>query len=100
MIRRPPRSTLFPSTTLSRSVQGPNVREVGDFDFSADPVAMMYEHFARQIEIAMKNGVEKIFIDPGLGFYYRHLQDRSEEHTSGLQSQSKLACRLLHGYKN
>ena len=56
-------------------VQGPNVREVGDFDFSADPVAMMYEHFARQIEIAMKNGVEKIFIDPGLGFYYRNLQD-------------------------
>jgi len=56
-------------------VQGPNVREVGDFDFSADPVAMMYEHFARQIEIATKNGVEKIFIDPGLGFYYRNLQD-------------------------
>src|SRR5207248_11073397 len=56
-------------------VQGGNVREVGDFNFSADPITMMYEYFARQIEIATKNGVEKIFIDPGLGFYYRNLQD-------------------------
>lgn len=56
-------------------VQGKNVREVGDFDFGADPVAMLYEHFARQIEGATRNGVERIFIDPGLGFYYRNLQD-------------------------
>ena len=56
-------------------VQGKNVREVGDFDFSADPVSMMEGYFSRQIEIANRNGVEKIFIDPGLGFYYRNLQD-------------------------
>jgi dihydropteroate synthase len=56
-------------------VQGRNVREVGDFDFSADPVALMQDYFARQIEIALRNGVEKILIDPGLGFYYRNLQD-------------------------
>ena len=56
-------------------VQGKNVREVGDFDFSADPVEMMREYFARQTEIARRNGVEKIFLDPGLGFYYRNLQD-------------------------
>ena len=56
-------------------VQGKNVREVGDFDFGADPVEMMREHFARQIEIAQRNGVEKILLDPGLGFYYRNLQD-------------------------
>ncbi|HXT38434.1 MAG TPA: dihydropteroate synthase [Candidatus Angelobacter sp.] len=56
-------------------VQGKNVREVSDFDFSADPIAMMYEYFARQIQIAAKRGVERIFIDPGLGFYYRNLQD-------------------------
>jgi dihydropteroate synthase len=56
-------------------VQGPNVREVGDFDFSRDPVDQMYEFFARQIETATRNGVEKIFVDPGLGFYYRNLQD-------------------------
>jgi dihydropteroate synthase len=56
-------------------VQGPNVREVADFDFGADPVALMQDYFARQIEIARRNGVEKILLDPGLGFYYRNLQD-------------------------
>src|SRR5205814_2922051 len=56
-------------------VQGPNVREVGDFDFSADPIGPMRDYFSRQIEIAQRNGVEKIFLDPGLGFYYRNLQD-------------------------
>lgn len=56
-------------------VQGKNVREVGDFDLNADPIPMMHDYFARQIEIAQRNGVEKIFIDPGLGFYYRNLQD-------------------------
>jgi len=56
-------------------VQGPNVREVGDFDLQADPIPMMYEYFAREIERANKAGVERIFIDPGLGFYYRNLQD-------------------------
>lgn len=56
-------------------VQGRNVREVADFDFTADPIEMIRDYFARQIEIAQRNGVEKIFIDPGLGFYYRNLQD-------------------------
>ena len=56
-------------------VQGKNVREVGDFNFTADSTAMMQDYFARQIETATRNGVEKIFIDPGLGFYYRNLRD-------------------------
>ncbi|MEO5803810.1 MAG: dihydropteroate synthase [Verrucomicrobiota bacterium] len=56
-------------------VEGTNVREVGDFDFNADPIAKMRDYFSRQIEIAARNGVENIFIDPGLGFYYRNLQD-------------------------
>jgi dihydropteroate synthase len=56
-------------------VQGKNVREVGNFDFSADPIAPMHDYFARQIEIATRAGAEKIFLDPGLGFYYRNLQD-------------------------
>lgn len=56
-------------------MQGKNVREVGDFDFSADPIGMMHDYFARQIEIARGNGVQKIILDPGLGFYYRNLQD-------------------------
>jgi len=56
-------------------VQGRNVREVGDLDFSHDPTEAMRDYFAREIETAMRNGVKKIFIDPGLGFYYRNLQD-------------------------
>ena len=56
-------------------VAGKNVRAVGDFNLSADPMPMLREFFARQIELAQKNGVEKIFLDPGLGFYYRNLQD-------------------------
>jgi dihydropteroate synthase len=56
-------------------VQGKNVREVGDFEFGVDPIDRMQDFFARQIEVATRNGVEKILIDPGLGFYYRNLQD-------------------------
>jgi len=56
-------------------VQGENVREVGDFDFGADPTQTMHEYFARQIEVATAAGVERILLDPGLGFYYRNLQD-------------------------
>jgi len=56
-------------------VQGKNVREVGNFDLSTDPIEQMRESFSRQIEIAQRNGVEKIVLDPGLGFYYPNLQD-------------------------
>jgi dihydropteroate synthase len=56
-------------------VQGANVREVGDFDFGADPVGLMRDYFARQVELATRAGVRRILVDPGLGFYYRNLQD-------------------------
>jgi dihydropteroate synthase len=58
-------------------VQGANVREVGDFTLGQDMIPMMYEFFARQVDLATKQGLQKIFIDPGLGFYYRNLQDSS-----------------------
>ncbi|MEO6035266.1 MAG: dihydropteroate synthase [Verrucomicrobiota bacterium] len=56
-------------------VQGSNVREVANFDFGTDPILLMSDYFSRQIEIAERCGVQKILIDPGLGFYYRNLQD-------------------------
>jgi len=56
-------------------VQGTHVRAVGDFDLAGDPIDPMYEYFGRQIEAATKAGVSRIFVDPGLGFYYRNLQD-------------------------
>src|SRR2546427_1516082 len=69
MIRRPPRSTLFPYTTLFRSVG------------------------ARQA-IADVGGVASEQLVAALA-PQRHLDVRSEEHTSELQSQSNLVCRLL-----
>jgi dihydropteroate synthase len=56
-------------------VQGANVREVGELDLERDPIAMLEEYFARQIEAATNAGVSRLWIDPGLGFYYRNLQD-------------------------
>src|SRR2546430_10359279 len=68
MIRRPPRSTLFPYTTLFRSLGGHRI--------DGDP------------ERLLRPGVGEVArADPGF--------DRSEEHTSELQSQSNLVCRLL-----
>jgi dihydropteroate synthase len=56
-------------------VQGANAREVGDFDFGADSIGLMADSFSREIDRAVGCGVKRIFIDPGLGFYYRNLQD-------------------------
>ncbi|HTA30236.1 MAG TPA: dihydropteroate synthase [Candidatus Cybelea sp.] len=56
-------------------VQGPNVREVGDFDLTGDVVGRMRDYFSALAELALKNGVERILLDPGLGFYYRNLQE-------------------------
>ncbi len=56
-------------------VAGNHVREVGDLDLQADPVPLLRDFFARQIDLAQRCGVRKIFLDPGLGFYYRNLQD-------------------------
>ena len=59
-------------------VQGANVREVGDFVRSSDHAAALRDYFQREIERAVALGVSAIWIDPGLGFYYRNLQDSSD----------------------
>lgn len=56
-------------------VEGEHVRAVGDFDLSSDPIPRMRDYFARQLELANKVGLDRVLIDPGLGFYYRNLQD-------------------------
>jgi dihydropteroate synthase len=65
----------FGAAVIICYVQGKNVREVADFDFSADAVSLMQNYFEGQIKVAEKIGLKKIIIDPGLGFYYRNLQD-------------------------
>ena len=54
---------------------GDNVREVGDFQLPDDQAAALYEYFARETDLAVRCGVERIWIDPGLGFYYKNLSD-------------------------
>src|SRR5436309_8872561 len=80
MIRRPPRSTLFPYTTLFRSR---NIPWASSLSWSWPGVhlecrlqVLVPEHFLHQLRINL------------------HL-DRSEEHTSELQSRENLVCRLL-----
>src|SRR2546430_5116295 len=76
MIRRPPRSTLFPYTTLFRSRS-----RVTDLSFQVFNRALHPEWFAARVFRRVEQ--------PGWE------ADRSEEHTSELQSQSNLVCRLL-----
>ncbi|MGA1237633.1 MAG: dihydropteroate synthase [Limisphaerales bacterium] len=59
-------------------VQGSHVRNVQDIQFSSDPIDIMAEYFQREIAAAKTEGVTRIFIDPGLGFYYRNLQDSTD----------------------
>src|SRR2546428_9956429 len=80
MIRRPPRSTLFPYTTLFRSMssQPPS----GSANASADRfVRLASAAAARAADLPLSR--------------LRRRQGRSEEHTSELQSRSDLVCRLL-----
>src|SRR2546425_8775522 len=92
MIRRPPRSTLFPYTTLFRSHREQQVRVVrhllhADVDRAGDAPDLLREtggglvvgHLVRPDDLDVERG----------------RQPRSEEHTSELQSLAYLVCRLL-----
>ena len=59
-------------------VQGDHVRAVEDLDLGRAPVASLHDFFARQVEAATDAGVTRLWLDPGLGFYYRNLQDSAE----------------------
>src|SRR2546430_13474448 len=87
MIRRPPRSTLFPYTTLFRSLlvggdredAGEEIADDGEGQESADP----------------RRAPPEAQPERGRRHELRGRALRSEEHTSELQSQSNLVCRLL-----
>src|SRR2546430_10206503 len=81
MIRRPPRSTLFPYTTLFRSVHGHL------------PVTTRTTRRVGQTRPSHHSPMRE-----SLAGFFNHW--RSEEHTSELQSQSNLVCRLLLEKKN
>lgn len=52
-----------------------NVREAGEFRLGSDHTSILYEYFARETERASACGVSRMWIDPGLGFYYKNLTD-------------------------
>jgi dihydropteroate synthase len=54
---------------------GGNVREITDVTLDDDPIPGLREHFARRIDHACSRGVERVIIDPGMGFYYGNLTD-------------------------
>src|SRR2546430_11487916 len=103
MIRRPPRSTLFPYTTLFRSCSHAPEQLLA---CTAVIYSGLLEKY-RDLRVA--------FLEAGIGwvpFWMEHMDEeyefrrfeapllRSEEHTSELQSQSNLVCRLLLEKKN
>src|SRR2546421_3194705 len=87
MIRRPPRSTLFPYTTLFRSLIERNI--IPREEMSMDRIRKwMAENPEGAKELRRQNKSYVFFRTVGL-------PERSEEHTSELQSRSDLVCRLL-----
>lgn len=56
-------------------VAGENVRAVGNLTLGKDHMATLREYFERQIDLAVSAGVSRIWIDPGMGFYYGNLGD-------------------------
>src|SRR5256885_3982077 len=79
MIRRPPRSTLFPYTTLFRS-------SLGELETS-----LAGEHIANRRPL----GMERVAVEERSPCHEQWIAGRSEEHTSELQSPCNLVCRLL-----
>src|SRR2546430_9508691 len=89
MIRRPPRSTLFPYTTLFRSQ-----------DTSHDPRLEHLDRSVEELELSVRsyNCLKNANIQTIRELVQKsenEMLKRSEEHTSELQSQSNLVCRLL-----
>src|SRR2546430_7828525 len=83
MIRRPPRSTLFPYTTLFRSARTHELRDLFSSRFGAPTHVYVMGR-------SLGGLITELLAETFPGAY-----QRSEEHTSELQSQSNLVCRLL-----
>src|SRR3712207_7273039 len=86
MIRRPPRSTLFPYTTLFRS-EGAGGKAVG--------VAQIARQGDQRLVVLAAQGLQPASKNPPRYYAIWLYSGRSEEHTSELQSRQYLVCRLL-----
>src|SRR2546430_10437719 len=94
MIRRPPRSTLFPYTTLFRSHELKNPLTSLRSAVETLPLAKSVESRSRLLSV-IQHDVKRL--DRLISAISEASPLRSDEHTSGIQSQSNLVCRPLHG---
>src|SRR3712207_8014943 len=96
MIRRPPRSTLFPYTTLFRSMVAQRVVDLLEAveveDHHHGVVAVAQRRAERPVDAVAE---ERTVRQAGQDVVQRLVLARSEEHTSELQSRQYLVCRLL-----
>src|SRR5258708_15555569 len=97
MTRRPPRSTLFPYTPLSRSHRS---RRAHDTPAPHGVVGARRELFRGRYSNLGSSLLLRPRTRPGPRFTLRAVRKRSEEHTSELQSPDHLVCRLLLEKKN
>src|SRR3712207_9159388 len=102
MIRRPPRSTLFPYTTLFRSaymrLAWDRHKDTRDLQAKADCACELAEHFEARAQLVAGYLVDELHaLHAGkskLDGSWKQFFTRSEEHTSELQSRQYLVCRL------
>src|SRR5256885_5876648 len=99
MIRRPPRSPLFPYTTLFRSLRLMIARAflLKRRVIVADEPVSMVDASIRSMILDLMLQLKR---EVGVSFELQHQVQRSEEHTSELQSPCNLVCRLLLEKKN
>src|SRR3712207_7796887 len=92
MIRRPPRSTLFPYTTLFRSYANKIVNQTSQAPSTGEPVYADLKFVKPNSKTVRDGHVESEYAEVGRK---NKTVSRSEEHTSELQSRQYLVCRLL-----
>jgi dihydropteroate synthase len=65
------------ATVVLCFVAGENVRDITNVSADADPIPSLLDHFGPRVELARSRGVDRLIIDPGMGFYYGNLVEPS-----------------------
>ena len=63
------------ATVVLCYVPGENVRDISDVDVDVDPIPGLLDHFTARVAEARAAGVDRLVLDPGMGFYYGNLVD-------------------------
>src|SRR5690242_21630143 len=98
MIRRPPRSTLFPYTTLFRSLRDQTAKKRERVKYVIEETSGVHDPYKGRKLIPLPPGnfvYSEGFVDVWDKLVDKEEEERSEEHTSELQSHVNLVCRLL-----